>query len=112
MLKVQARDSNLPCPLPSALEEIRGCCHSLRAHKSGGEHESPVATSPPQRPLVLATFWPALSRCVLLRVGWWGCRVHGAPSPLTCLNSSQELVQVQKWALYWPRVTAISVLPR
>lgn len=31
---------------------------------------------------------------------------------LTCLNSSQELVQVQKWALYWPRVTAISVLPR
>lgn len=35
-----------------------------------------------------------------------------ALSALTCLNSSQELVQVQKWALYWPRVTAISVLPR
>lgn len=34
------------------------------------------------------------------------------PRPLTCLNSSQELVQVQKWALYWPSVTAISVLPR
>lgn len=30
----------------------------------------------------------------------------------TCLNSSQELVQVQRCALYWPRVTAISVLPR
>lgn len=32
--------------------------------------------------------------------------------PCTCLNSSQELVHVHRWALYWPRVTAIRVLPR